>query len=579
MRKVNSVQQLELDEVETPPSPDDAVLVEDNVYEVFEYDFSTYSYAYIYKIYYITDIHLEQQLKEVLDNGKVDYNIINDFLDEKIQEIVLSADEEQGYLLIGGDVGHTQELVTLFYNKLRDIWKGTIISVLGNHELWDKHIPISEDENDIRSVTEIFNSYRKRISCMGWRKQTFVLQNEVLINYKGIEERVISENQILDLTDEYLREIFSKSTLILLGGIGFSGLNQRFNAENGLYSFTVTTIEDDKALSDQFKLIYDKIMRCASDMQVIVLTHTPVYDWLDEPTNPKWIYINGHTHQNSVIRKKDGTTILSDNQIGYKPSMWKLNSFEISGWYDTLKDMPDGVRVITSNEYKDFWNGRGVSVSGCKYPGMIYALKRNNIYMFLHQSATSLCLLDGGRRKRLKNSNLQYYYDNMELYAKKVKEAVMPYQKALTALSKEIENIGGYGRIHGCIVDIDFWNHIYLNPFDGKITPYFAENTNSKLVYIDLPALLQEQIPDLISDFKTAKRNGTIPMLSRYAVEVKSGDKEESPIAIVPQFVVGTEIYKASHIMRSIQYLIENDVIRIWKDEILCADTGNIRLL
>ncbi len=327
MRKVNSVQQLVIDEVETPPSPDDAVLVEDNVYEVFEYDFSTYSYAYIYKIYYITDIHLEQQLKEVLDNGKVDYNIINDFLDEKIQEIVLSADEEQGYLLIGGDVGHTQELVTLFYNKLRDIWKGTIISVLGNHELWDKHIPISEDENDIRSVMEILNSYRKRISCMGWRKQTFVLQNEVLINYKGIEERVISENQILDLTDEYLREIFSKSTLILLGGIGFFGLNQRFNAENGLYSFTVTTIEDDKALSDQFKLIYDKIMRCAGDIQVIVLTHTPVYDWLDEPTNPKWIYINGHTHQKSVIRKKDGTTILSDNQIGYKPSMWKLNSF------------------------------------------------------------------------------------------------------------------------------------------------------------------------------------------------------------------------------------------------------------
>ena len=52
MRKVNSVQQLVIDEVETPPSPDDAVLVEDNVYEVFEYDFSTYSYTHIYKILY-----------------------------------------------------------------------------------------------------------------------------------------------------------------------------------------------------------------------------------------------------------------------------------------------------------------------------------------------------------------------------------------------------------------------------------------------------------------------------------------------------------------------------------------------
>lgn len=73
-------------------------------------------------------------------------------------------------------------------------------------------------------------------------------------------------------------------------------------------------------MSNQFKKVYDKINRCAGDMQVIVITHTPIYDWANDPVNPNWVYINGHTHQNSLIRKQDGTTILSDNQVGYKPS-------------------------------------------------------------------------------------------------------------------------------------------------------------------------------------------------------------------------------------------------------------------
>ena len=50
-----------------------------------------------------------------------------------------------------------------------------------------------------------------------------------------------------------------------------------------------------------------------------------------------------------------------------------------------------------------------------------------------------------------------------------MKAAFTPYRNALKTISKEIRAFGGNGNIHGCIIDIDFFNHIYVNPFDGKI--------------------------------------------------------------------------------------------------------------
>ena len=167
--------------------------------------------------------------------------------------------------------------------------------------------------------------YHNIISFKGWLKSGSLLQNAVYINYKNNQECVIEEEQILSASEADLHDICSKASLIVLGGIGFSGLNERFNATRGLYRSAVTTREEDETLSAQFLSVYDKLMRCASEMQVIVLTHTPVTDWLSVEVNPKWIYINGHTHQNSLIRKPDGTTVLSDNQVGYKPTKWKLN--------------------------------------------------------------------------------------------------------------------------------------------------------------------------------------------------------------------------------------------------------------
>ena len=177
------------------------------------------------------------------------------------------------------------------------------------------------------------------------------------------------------------------------------------------------------------------------------------------------------------------------------------------------------------------------------------------------------------QRKKLKNTNIKYYYDNMEQYALRVKKAITPYQNAIKAIAKEIEIIGGFGTVHGCIVDIDWLNHIYLNPCDGKVTPYFAYDVASRKVYPDLPSLIKDQLPNLRGKFIAAKNEKMIPLLCQYAVS-SNKNNEQTSLATVPQLVLGKEMYAPSHIMKSLQYVFDNKVIRIWDDEILSADFG-----
>lgn len=572
---------LKIIDVETPPPSPESTLVKAKDKKVHKYDLTRTDENPSKAIYYITDIHLEHQIQDFVDKNGLSLDKISSFVEKKVLNMLSNISGENAILLIGGDVGHTKGLVNLFYYHLLCNWRGKIIAVLGNHELWDNHPEGKESGYVSRPIDDIISDYREMLNMtyhdiLGkFIVRRCLLQNAVYILYKNCQDCIIEEGQIHEAPEEDLRDICSKASLIVLGGIGFSGLKQHYNAELGLYRSAVTTLEEDKALSNRFRFVYDKLNRCAGDMQVIVLTHTPVSNWTDEPCNPNWIYVNGHTHQNSFIHNPNGITVLSDNQVGYKPTKWKLNCFYIDGWYDPFKSMTDGIYEISSEMYDDFYRARGIMMSNeLNYPGKTYVLKRNGYYMFVQQSKSNLCLLAGGLRKRL-DHDIQYYYDNMELYCNKVLEAFTPYQQALREISEEIKRFAGHysGKIHGCIVDIDFWNHVYLNPFDGKVTPYYAENICSRLVYDDLPSLLKAELPELYAVFRQAYKSGEIPLLSQYAVsKQKEKEIEKMTLATVPELVLGTEMYDPSRIMRSIQYIFDNNIIRIWNDEILKAD-------
>ena len=89
--------------------------------------------------------------------------------------------------------------------------------------------------------------------------------------------------------------------------------------------------------------------------------------------------------------------------------------------------------------------------------------------------------------------------------------SIKKYNEALKNISKVVEKIGGTGTIHGCIVDIDFYNHIYLNPYDGTISAYYSPWFGSRYEYPTIEQLLDKHLPQLYANYK--KLIGTTPGL------------------------------------------------------------------
>lgn len=533
-------------------------------------------------VFYISDIHICHQID--IEGKALDE--ICGTIDLKVKELVDSLYGESGTIIVAGDIADSLEIARIFWISLineienRGYRLGlrhrtgrgwNIIVLAGNHELWDNDFDRLVSS---RSVDAIIDEYRD----MFWRKQgVYFLQNDLLMNYKNQDVKIVDEKTLLDFDDGELRQLLESATLIVLGGIGFAGLNPRFNASAGVYGHRAMedgtlvarlTRDEEICQSARFEKLHEKMLRCASDKQVIVATHMPMSDWSSGQYNPNWVYISGHTHQNRFVREKDGVTVLSDNQVGYEPKEWHFNSFTRKGRFDPFLAREDGIYDITLEEYMDFNRGRGIHVSSCKWPGQIRVVKRADTYMFFLQGK-NLSILSGGQRRKAAHS-IEYYFDNLPFYQQRVKEAMGPYHQALETLSSEIKAFGGIGTIHGCIVDIDWWKHVYLNPYDGKITPYYAINMMYKWLYDDVPSLLEdnpnlffpEESMSMVKGFQEAQAAGKLPVLSAQA----GGD--ELALATVPGLVLDRDMYEPSRIMRSIQYIFDQDVVRIWNDDV-----------
>lgn len=143
-------------------------------------------------------------------------------------------------------------------------------------------------------------------------------------------------------------------------------------------------------------------------------------------------------------------------------------------------------------------------------------------------------------------------------------------------IAAEVKRFGGSGYVHGSIVDIDFYNHIYLDPFDGYLMPYFAFDVAGRREFRSVQELLESSpLPALGSDGK--------PLLSAYTklldaggVSILAPTVKEDALAVVPTEVLDEkDIYSPSRVMKSIQYLLDKGVVRVWNDAVLAMVDKN----
>ena len=280
----------------------------------------------------------------------------------------------------------------------------------------------------------------------------------------------------------------------------------------------------------------------------------------------------------------------------------------------------DGIHDISIDDYGTFC----LSFLKRERPKLSYTekilfLKNSDFLMFISASASGeYYLLHGGHIKKL-DKPVRYYYDNMAKYANSVLSIFVPYWEFLEAIGKKLRRIepnkellqkGEYekvnairkaggreiisfdsyvekfdwdyksamsrfeGRVHGCIVDLDYSNHIYVNPYDGTITPYHAESMVSKHVYSNLASLIADKRPEMLPGFENSRKETTT------ALPPQNGLQEESlelllseKIDTTSELVYDTGMYAASRIMRGLQYIYDFNLICDWYDDILYSNS------
>ena len=505
-------------------------------------------------IYYISDIHLDEKIAKRFgeNNNSIEVEeyikILADLLIDSVKTELLI----RKYLLIAGDVSASFNYSKIFYNRIieRNIIKPQrIIVVLGNHELWNQDKIVDND------VDEIINMYKDFFNEIGI---TFLYNDLLVINSSQV---VIREQELLKMSDSELLSITKESDLSIFGGIGFSAYNYSFNALNGLYLDTITTLNQDKSLTNEFYSLYKKIKKILYERKMIVLTHNPKQDWSDDAYNPNWLYINGHTHRN-VYEKNQYMQLYADNQIGYYNEKIKLKRLDYSLKCNIFMDYSDGIHEISLEDYLHFYYKMGYLIS-CKLKGTFFLLKKKGIYMFLYRNEYGkLYIMNGGKNNKIISNDIEYYYKNMDNYAFIIKEGTKSYYDFINKVSDYIKSIGGSGKIHGTIIDIDYYNHLYINVYDGTITPYWALSIDDKIVYPSLKELISNHCPDLIDNYN--KSNSLVSI-------------NNSVIPLNGEYYEDTKMYKESRIMRKIQYFIDDNIIRLWNDNLL--EDKDIRLL
>ena len=501
------------------------------------------------RVHYVSDIHLMHKIQDADCRSKEDVIYV-------IQKIVDTiANGPVSLLLIGGDVASDIEIFQLFVKILsKTLHRNTqVVFILGNHELWS--FPEFQME-------QIVSKYRTILEECGM----YLLHNDLLYKEDGglhngsnTGIHIIKYYDLCQMNEKQISERLRSARYVILGGLGFSGYNMKFNADNGIYRMTVDRAEEIKE-TKVFEDLYDYLRPVFDDKNTIILTHTPKKDWCREAEPDKnYVYVSGHTHRNFFY--DDGEyRVYSDNQVGYHNENLHLKSFLIDTDYDCFSDYADGIFEITREQYNDFYRGKNIPMTFKREVNVLYMLKKNGYYCFIHKSRSgSLTILNGGAMKKLEIQDVQYYYDNMEAMISTIKTPLDKFTSFQKRVADVIKKIGGVGKIHGSIIDIDFYNHIYVSPVDLSMTGYWASDIINKIVYPSIPALLEKNCPLIFNNYsKLLKDNG----------ENLLAPKKQTNDAMLPQVYLDTDIYKASREIKKMQKLHSN-ILTSWYENTL----------
>ena len=511
--------------------------------------------------YYFSDLHLADRFNILHHNNECvtqedEIFIMQDIVNDIINPIKNEEKNHNGYhefLLINGDTSRDYRLFRLFIDTLSETidekkLRGVIIVfTLGNREYY------GFNSDELMKIQDIL--------C---EKRMYLLQNEILyINENNWPKKIDYENlkELIHDPSKFER-YFSTARIIIFGGTGFKVDNDYYPSAN----------------SDEFEEIYQKIIQLNSHHVIVMSHYPPIKSIQNSPKStyyceyrelcPEIVFFHGHTHNNYYFN--DGSTVVyADNQLYANEKNDKavtigLKKFYLESSYDLFEDYKDGIHIITKEMYMSYMRGINISMNLRREIDKLYLLKKNNYNCFIQESQNVFSIMNGGVSKKIPEAyNINYIYDNMDDVISYLKDNFLDkFDKMLEYISMKIKAIGGTGKIHGCIVDIDYFDHVYLNPYDNTVTSYSAWSMTDKTVYPNIASLLKDNCKQLFENMiklaSSENENSNELLVKKNLFYISSGYDD-------PVKYESTDIYSNSLKIKKMQKL-NSGILSTWYD-------------
>lgn len=401
------------------------------------------------------------------------------------------------------------------------------------------------------------------------------LTNDTLWDFK-VSEKPLSSKQTLQLLIYYI--------------LGYNSIHKEFKKIKKLGIFN-------PLLNTVYQLDISEI---SNETFHVVSRYVLGYDISDEPKC--W-----HTTY------REGEYVKTDKNILLEAKMQLYRD----KFYDTgfrPENYSDGIHDINIDDYWTYyrhktrnWRPKFSRTASVKF------LKHDGFLMFVSISPNgSTCILQGGQLRKIKKT-LQYYYDFMPEYGNLILQKFSKYWNALYSISNQLksivpdkeklrktmyaeyvqycklydrkpldfdtwyelnkESVSFDGKVHGCIVDLDYSNHIYLNPYDGTVTSYSAPSKYMKYVYKNVASLISAKRPEMLKSFKKTlalnkgESTSLIVANSSETHSLTTLSDDEIDLYNIP--VTDTSMYNLSNRMKVLQSIYDFHLIEVWYDDVL----------
>ena len=495
-------------------------------------------------VYYISDIHLEWHLKDCRDEDELK-NLVQAIFPSDLKGKIKNGN---GNFIVAfcGDIANTLELSKSFYTMFRNCWEllsggeirfFPVLAVLGNHEY-----------SEYNTVEEADKEYKEM--------------------FDGIGIMFLNNKQCTAPIGNHF-----KTTIRVVGGTGFAKYEPYYNCENIIGPKEMSR-EDEIFESERFAAEYESALAnpLTIGTPVIVITHYPLKAWMDkykETMSKRCLYFNGHNHRNTVMLK-DGYHLYANNQVGYKENAKITFKKALFGTIvNPFIQYDDGAYEISSDRYLQFLHYCGENMDSItlidaqlkRAGSKLYMIKRLGYYGFfiISENATYICV--GARYKKASQyTDIQYFYDNFMAIVNRYMIALLPFRMAEEKISAAVKKLGLDGTIHGAIIDLDFYNHIMLNP-NGTVTVYYSPIFGVAKKYKSFEKYLESSENKKALQKYEAEKDNQLMVLNLH-------DGDLSDKGLVGVDTSANSMYGLSRRIRNIERLFTSNVLREWDDSL-----------